>query len=97
MLKAAVLVYPDLDHTVLMTEIMISAPSSGSAWGGVGKLVKEPPLPSSANEGAGLMAEPVIRTGEPERRTILGGDLSELDDDEWESFDENEAPIPESI
>lgn len=96
LLKAAVLIYPDLDHTELMTQVMVSIQPTGESWEGIGQIVREAPLPSDPTAGAGVRAEPVVRTSEPTRRVLVMGDLNELGP-EPDDIDASELEVPEGF
>ena len=51
MLKAAILIFPDLDHTELMREIMATTPQEGKDYAGIGRVVREAP-PIVVQQGA---------------------------------------------
>jgi len=91
MLKAAVLIMPDLDHNELMSEIMVTAPQPGENFEGIGKVVRHAPLPTEIQSEEELRAEPVIRTVEPthvdltnQSLDVLGPSPEEADDaEDW--------------
>ncbi len=91
LLKAAVLIFPDLNHTELLSEVQMSIQPQGSSWEGMGEIVREAPTATELEEGVAPGAALLFTDREPTRVDLSRAtDLSALGDADYD-VDEGSA------